>query len=336
MFGRHVTETYRIVDHDAQDPRSLREVTVGHQDGRQVRLSRWYLEAGFRIVTGLVEPHFMAGFSGGGKSICPGLCDLESIRRFHGVELLANHRSAPGNVVGNPVFEEEMAVAGMAPPDFSIQLVLGSDRDLVAIFAGTAQQAHNEAVALVSRSSCVALPEPYEVVLTSCGGYPLDATFYQCVKGFVSCLSAVARGGTVIAVGQCSEGIGSTAYENLMKEYNGDWQRFLSDAASPGFFLRDQWQFQMHCRALHKVGLEGVHFFCDGLGKECPRWLCVSGHFGSRPNLETGTERVLSQLAERGLERFAVFPEGPYCAPIGEGDRDVQHRSLTDAPATGS
>jgi len=315
MFGRAVLGSYRIVDHDAQDPASLRDVGISRIDGSRVHLDRQYVEAGFRIVTGLVEPHFMAGFSGGDKSICPGLCDLDSVRRFHGAELLADPHATAGNIHRNPVFGEATSVASAVPPHFSVQVVLNAARDVVAVFAGEPRRAHEKARALVLRYSCTPVHEELDAILTSCGGYPLDATFYQCVKGIVSCLPAVRRNGTVISAGRCSEGIGSEAYRRLMKEYGGDWRRFLSDIRMHGLFAKDQWQFQMHCRALEKLGAEGIRFYTEGLGKRLPPWLCVSGHSVPNDALRQALQTAVTDLAGRG-QRIGVFPEGPYCVPV--------------------
>ena len=315
MFGEHVVAHYRIEDHRAEDEADLVTVPGRSASGAAIRLNRRFVEAGFRLITGLVEPHFMAGFSGGRKTICPGLASLDSVRNFHGAAFMADSRSCNGNLADNPLHAESRSVARLCPPDFTLNVVLDRSRRIVRAFAGELENAHAAACDFVRGCACPSVLQPADVVVTSSGGHPLDATFYQCVKGFVSCLPAVRPGGTIIAFGGCSEGVGGPEYHSLMRRWAGRWQDFLEDIRLPGVFTKDQWQFQMHTRTLKKIGVENLHFVSDKLPAATLGELSVTGH----PAAPGQVGELVGELVRRSLgpgRTLAVFPEGPYCAPI--------------------
>jgi len=315
MFGPSVAGTYRIEDHKADDEPGLKELPAPSVSGARVKLNRTYIDAGFRLVTGLVEPHFMAGFSGGRKAICPGLASLETVQNFHGAAFLADPRSRNANLMGNPLHEEALSVARLAPPDFTLNVVLDSSRRISRAFAGGLEQGHEAAVEYVRKCACRSLKIEADIVVTSSGGYPLDATFYQCVKGFVSCLPAVKQGGAILAFGGCSEGVGGPDYTNLLEKFSGRWREFGPHIMKPGVFTRDQWEFQMHTRALERVGESGLHFVTDGIPADRMNKMSITGR-SARPNaiVETIQEVVDGLLTKKTT--LAVFPEGPYCVPV--------------------
>ena len=315
MFGEHVVAHYRIEDHRAEDEAGLAAVPGRSASGAAIRLNRRFVEAGFRLTTGLVEPHFMAGFSGGRKAICPGLASLDSVRNFHGPVFMADPRSCNGHLADNALHAESLSVARLCPPDFTLNVVLDRSRRVVRAFAGELESAHAAACDFVRGCACLEVRQPADVVVTSSGGYPLDATFYQCVKGFVSCLPAVRAGGTLIAFGRCSEGVGGPEYHSLMRRWAGRWQEFLENIRLPGVLTKDQWQFQMHTRALKKMGVANLHFVSDGLPATTLGELSVTGH----PAAPGRVGEIVGEWVRRSLgpdRTLAVFPEGPYCAPI--------------------
>jgi len=321
-FGPEILGSYCIVDHACDADSLLVAMPCPSWSGASVKVNRYYVEAGFRITTGLVEPHFMAGFSGGRKSICPGLCALETVRNFHGPKFQEDPRACNANLAGNPLHEEALSVARMVGIDFSIEVVLDTNRKVVRAFAGQFEQAHSKAVQFTTSFACVPVEEEADVVVTSSGGYPLDDTFYQCVKGFVSCLPAVRKEGTIIALGQCSEGVGSSEYTGLMRRYEGKWKQFLDDIMAPDFFVKDQWQFQMHTRALEKVGEEHLHFVTESLTESVLSQLPVNGASVPRSVVGQSVQEILDHVLLPG-ETLAVFPEGPYCVPICTGKEQV-------------
>jgi len=317
MFGSAVAGGYRIVDHRADDEGNLVSLPGPSASGARIKLNQLYVEAGFRLVTGLVEPHFMAGFSGGRKAICPGLTSLDTVRKFHSAAFLADARTANAVLEGNLLHAEALSVARLAPPDFTLNLVLDPERRVAGAFAGALEPAHEAACAFVRECACRPVASPADLVITSSGGYPLDATFYQCVKGFVSCLPAVKSGGTIVSFGSCTEGVGSAEYAGLMKEWSGRWRGFLAHIREGGSFTRDQWQFQMHARALEKIGEAGLHFVTDGLPGRALRSLSVTGHLAAPGKAGEETQRLVDRLVA-GSSSVAAFPEGPYCVPTGK------------------
>jgi len=315
MFGAAIASGYRFEDHNAERDAGLAALPGTSWSGARVRLCRSFVEAGFRITTGLVEPHFMAGFSGGRKAVCPGLAALETVRNFHGEPFLANPLARNANLAGNPLHEEALSVARMVGVDFTLGVVLDNARRVVRAFAGELEAAHEAACTFVRTCACPSVEAPADVVITSSGGYPLDATFYQCAKGYVSCLPAVRDGGEIITFGGCTEGVGGSEYTKLMQDYSGRWQDFIADIKRPEIFTKDQWQFQMHARALAKVGQGGLHFITDGLSQAELSCLSVTPHAVAAGAVQAELQRMADAAIAAG-KTIAVFPEGPYCAPV--------------------
>jgi len=316
MFGPAVCEGYRIVDHQAEKKDELVTIPGESLAGRKMELNRHFVEADFRIVTGLVEPHFMAGFSGGRKAVCPGLCSPETIKDFHSFDFLNNPASGNSRLKGNPLHDEALSIARQAKVDFCINLVVDRQNRLIEAFSGGLEISHNAACDLVGRYACPPVKEKKDVVLTSCGGYPLDATFYQCVKGMVACLPVVRRGGAIISMGSCLEGIGGKEYRELMFAYTGRWREFLKTIKDSDHVIKDQWEFQMQIRALEHVGEDNLIFVTDGLGASDLKKLSVNGIHVREGRLEKKIQEILNGFIGQGRS-LAVIPEGPYCTPLG-------------------
>jgi nickel-dependent lactate racemase len=315
MFGEYILNNYFITDHDCENKDELLELPGMSWSGSKISLNRHYVEAGFRIVTGLVEPHFMAGFSGGRKAICPGLVGLDAVQKFHGYSFLS-HRSASGAILkDNPCHEENTSIARLCPPDYAINIVLDTKKEINAIISGELFASHHVAVEYVKTACCPAVSELADVVVTSSGGYPLDTTFYQCVKGFVGCLPAVKQRGEIISFGSCTEGIGSPEYTAIMKKYANNYSSFIDDIKNGLSFIKDQWEFQMHIRALEKTGQQNLHFFTSGIPADELFMLSVNPHYAPASEIEKHIQNQID-LAVRAQKKIAVFPEGPYCAPV--------------------
>ncbi len=314
MFGPEVPNRYRIEDHRAEDEAGLAELPGRSASGARIRLNRRFVEAGFRLVTGLVEPHFMAGFSGGRKAVFPGLAALDAICNFHGAAFLDDARARNANLAGNPLHEEALSVAQLAGVDFSLNLVLDGARHVTAAFAGRLEPAHDAACDFVRGCACRPVRREADLVVTSSGGYPLDATFYQCVKGLVGCLPVVRPGGTIVAFGGCSEGVGSPAYAALLARYAGRWKEFLDDIRRPGAFEKEQWEFQMQTRVLEKVGEARLHFVTDSIPAATLATMSVTGHAAPTGGVGPAVQSLLDKLLADG-GTVAALPEGPYCVP---------------------
>ena len=315
MFGEWVVNNYDIIDHNCENDSELQELQGLSWSGSKIRLNKNYVNAGFRIVTGLVEPHFMAGFSGGRKAICPGLVSLETVQKFHGYQFLSHPNASSAILKDNPCHEENTSIAKLCPPDFTINVVLDQFKNINTIVSGELFASHQKTVDYVREACCPVVEIEADVAVTSCGGYPLDATFYQCVKGFVNCLPAVKEQGEILSFGCCAEGIGSPEYIAIMKKYSGDYPRFIADIQNVQFFIKDQWEFQMHIRALVKTGQQNLHFFTSNILTDELKFLSVTPHSVSIEELQN-TLQLRINLAVSKNQRIAVFPEGPYCSPV--------------------
>ena len=313
MFGDEITGRYKILDHAAEG--DMVTLSGTSYSGAPVKLNRDFAKADYKIVIGLVEPHFMAGFSGGRKTLCPGLSSMETIKHFHGYEFLSHPRAGIALLEGNPCHEEALSAARLVCVDFSLQLVVNHEKRIVKALGGDLFETHHQACNYVKEKACPVVEAEADVVVTGCGGYPLDATFYQCTKALVTALPCVRKEGTIIAAGGCVEGVGSQMYENMLRKYSNDFPRFIQDISRSTDIVKDQWQIQMQARVYEKTGLDNLYFFSHGIASSHSSFLGVN-------LIETGSDRIAGQLQETvdDLARqgcsFAVIPEGPYCAPL--------------------
>ncbi len=312
MLGEDVLASgARIVNHDARDEAG--QVRLGTTvRGTPVFVDRAYAEADLKISVSLVEPHLMAGFSGGRKAICPGICGAETIRHFHGPRLLAHDESRAGVIGGNPVHEESLEAAQIAgAPDLTVNVTLDEQRRVTGISVGELEAAHASAVRQSVSQSKTAIPEPVDIVVTTNAGHPLDLTFYQGVKGMIAATPILKPGGTIIIAHECAEGIGGPEFTELILS-TGEIGEFVERLADPEFFCIDQWQLQEHAKVLATAGevmslSEGVS--ADQLGR------CFVTPIDS-------VEAAVGQaLAKHGADAtIAVIPEGPYVLACVEGD----------------
>jgi len=315
MFGPHALARCTVVDHDARNPESLAALGERTSSGSEIRVDRLYLEADLKILTGLVEPHFMAGYSGGRKAILPGLADLASIQRFHGPGFLESPQAASGVLEGNPCHQEAREAAHIAGADFTLNVCLDLERRLTGIFAGELEAAFAAAVACVDGTCRAEADRPADIVVTSAGGYPLDKTFYQTVKGMVAAMPVVRPGGAILIASACSEGIGNPEYADLMLRYDGRHADFIRDITARDEVVQDQWEFEEQCKVLAHVGVHGLLVCTDGLPTETLRRLSVTpaadlcGASDPERQLQGALDAL---LARQPRQRVLAIPEGPY------------------------
>jgi lactate racemase len=303
MVGPWVAANYRIENHHGQQ---LDEHTYLGQSPRGVPvwIDSRYVEAEVKITTGLIEPHFMAGYSGGRKLICPGLAAFETIRVWHSPDFLEHPNARNGCLAGNPVHEESTAIGRMAGCDFIVNVVIDAQRRILRVAAGDMEAAYLEGVAFAREPVTATLPEPADVVVTSSAGYPLDTTFYQSVKGMVAALPVVKPGGTIIVAASYSEGIGSPEFQRLFDEnptLEIFMERILGQRTS--CFVPDQWQLEELAKARRHAKVKVVS---DGLPPETLRRLFVE----PAESVETAVADALSEYGPTAT--IAVIPKGPY------------------------
>lgn len=301
----------RIVNHNARESKD--QVAVG-RTSRNTRavVNRAYREADLRITISLVEPHLMAGFSGGRKAICPGICGIDTIRGFHGPQLLDADEACAGVLQGNPVNEEALAVALLAGrPHLTVNVTLDENRQISGLFAGELLQCHLAAVRRSVEQSKVTLPEPVDIVITSNAGYPLDLTFYQGIKGMVAAMPIVKRGGTIIIAHECAEGIGGPEFTQLMLSVD-DPHAYIASTWDESVFCIDQWQLHEQVKVLRHVG--EIFNFSEGIPADQQAQCFVT----PVASVEEGVEMALAKHGSRAS--IGVIPEGPYVLACVEGD----------------
>jgi nickel-dependent lactate racemase len=301
MVGQHIVDNYRIENHDGQ---VLEEHTYLGQSPRGVPMwidSR-YVRADLKITVGLIEPHLMAGFSGGRKLICPGIAALETVKIWHGPTFLENPNADCGILDGNPVHEENTWIGRRTGCDFIVNVVIDAQRRPLKFVAGDMEAAFLEGVRFCRAVVVDTIPEPVDIVVTSCAGYPLDTTFYQAVKGLTGALPIVKKGGTIIMAAGLTEGIGSPQFQQLFKE-NSDLEGFVQRILGKDYFVMDQWQLEELAKVCRKAKVKIVS---DGLPAETLDGLFVQS--------AASVEKALADsLVEYGRNaKVAVIPKGPY------------------------
>ena len=302
-----VLSTVRVENHFARDTEA--HVDLGFTSRRRtpVKLDRRFVEADLRIATGLVEPHFMAGYSGGRKVIAPGVAHEDTIRTFHSARFMEDPAAIQCNLAGNPLHEEQLEIVRMLGEVYAVNTIIDEDRHLIYANFGEVIESHLAAVAFVADSARVPIGRKFSTVLTSSAGHPLDKTYYQTVKGMVTPLDIINPGGTLIVVSECCEGIGSAEFRDAQ-------QRLL--ALGPDAFLRsllaknfadvDEWQTEMQLKSMR---VARVQLYTTGLKGEDRALTGVE--------MIASVEGAIAQaLARADDPDIAVIPEGPYVVPV--------------------
>jgi nickel-dependent lactate racemase len=309
MLGDRIVAGYRCIQHDCNDEANL--VSMGEtSNGHPARINRCYLEADVRILTGFIEPHFFAGFSGGPKAVLPSLAGAESVFTNHGIEMIAHPKATWGVIQGNPIWEEMCEVALRTHPAFLLNVSLNVNRQITGIFTGDMLSAFMKGCAFVRENAMSAVDEPYDIVITTNSGYPLDQNLYQSVKGMSAANQIVRQGGSIIIAAACEDGLPNHGrYANLLSEA-GSPEGVLEMISQPGFCAQDQWQVQIQAQIQRHAD---VYVYSDGLTYEqIERALFIPCR-----NLE----QIVSQLQEKygSQARICVIPEGPQTIPYLRG-----------------
>jgi nickel-dependent lactate racemase len=308
LVGPEIAKNYRVENHHGK---VLDEHTyLGTTDrGVPVWIDSRYVNADLKITTGLIEPHLMAGYSGGRKLICPGIAALETVKVWHGPDFLEHPKADCGFLDGNPVHEENTRIGWLAGCDFIVNVTLDKDRQITSVVAGHMEQAFRAGVAFIEKVVKAEVPTECDVVVTSCAGYPLDTTFYQAVKGLTGCLPIVKQGGTIILAASLSEGIGSPEFQKLFTE-NASLQGFVQRILGKDYFVMDQWQLEELAKVCRKAKVKIVS---DGLPPETLSKLFVE----PAPSVESAVAASLAEYGPRA--KVAVIPKGPYVMPVVAG-----------------
>ena len=296
MLGADIVDRYRCLQHDAWDDANL--VAAGTTSrGNAIRLNRLVMEADLVIFTGFIEPHFFAGFSGGPKGALPALAGHESVLTNHGYAMIGDPGATWGVTDGNPIWEEMREAALLVESLFLLNVTLNSAGEISGVFAGDAIAAHRRGCAFVRESAMVAVDEPFDAVVTTNSGYPLDQNLYQTVKGMQAAKGIVRSGGAIIMAAGCEDGLPDHGrYAELLAEA-GSPEAILALLRQPGFSEQDQWQVQI--QALIQQHAD-VYVYSDGLSDAQIR----AALFRPARNIE-------ATLTELAPERLCILPDGP-------------------------
>ena len=334
MYGQDVVDQYRIVDHDCDDLDS--QVLVAHTStGTEVHVNKAFYHADVKIVTGLVESHFMAGASGGRKGVCPALVDTRTLHKFHGVDFLEHPHAANLVLEGNPCHEEALEVARAVGVAFLVNTTLDHEMKLTGVFAGDMEAAHQAAFEAIRGYVSIPIADPYDIVITH-GAY-VGRNHYQCAKAAVGAMPAVKENGFIILAANNFdvEPVGGTEYRtllHLLKILGPD--RYVSILRHPDWiFTKDQWEPQMWAKPLRKVGVEGLIYCAPQVTPQDCRIIpgltgydmisrdaeFVSDKEKARTMLQNAIKYAVSHPKWAGyIPRIAFVEEGPYAIPVRE------------------
>jgi nickel-dependent lactate racemase len=306
MVGDAIFERRRIVQNDTFDPSTQVRVGVTSK-GHETWLNAELMRCDLKVLTGFIEPHLFAGFSGGGKAIMPGMAGQRTVLGNHDAGMVGHPNAIWGVTRGNPIFEEVREVAGQAGRLFLLNVTLNRDKAVTGVFAGDIDAAHAAGCAFVKRSAMVAVPRPFDIVVTTNSGYPLDLNLYQSVKGMRAADQIVRPGGAIIIATRCSDGIPEHGLYGRILSESASPEELLAKICAPGFLEQDQWQAHIQALIQRKAA---IYVRSDGLPDDQVRAALL------RPcrRVEETVEELLRTYG-RGAS-ICVMPEGPQTIPF--------------------
>ena len=304
MLTPEVVANYRVLNHEPENPKAL--VQVGTTaDGTPALLNRHIVEADLRIITGFIEPHFFAGFSGGVKGIMPGCAGLETVMSNHGAKNIGDPQATFGVTVGNPLWEELRDIALKTGPSFLLNITLNEQRDITNVFAGDIIEAHKTGCVFVKKSAMQLLEQPFDIVVTTNSGYPLDLNLYQGVKGMSAGARVLKEGGTLILAAECREGVPDGSPLDDLLRSAGSIEEILAMLSTPGFVRPEQWQAQIQALVQRRAEVLVCCELDDATLRACHLAPCADI-----------SAEVAKRLAKLGADaRVAVLPQGPLTIP---------------------
>jgi nickel-dependent lactate racemase len=304
MLGREIVETIRIVNHNAFDDSTL--TYLGRSSyGGEIWINNDYLQADVRIVTGFIEPHFFAGFSGGPKGIVPGIAGIKTIMHLHNAAMIGHPLSTWAQIEGNPIQGELREAVAMAPPHFMVNVALNSKREITALWAGHYLEAHAVGCQFVLEHATRPVEEPFDIVVTTNSGYPLDQNLYQAVKGMSAAARIVRPGGAIIAAAECSDGLPDHGNFKRLLQMRRTPQELLAMIEDPEFELYDQWQAQVQALIQRHADV----YLYSTLDPQVVRDAMLT----PTDNIEATIAELLQRYGPDA--RIAVLPEGPQTIP---------------------
>ncbi len=308
MVGDDVFRRVRVVSHDAHNPATLVPVGPG-EDGHSVALCRAYVEADRRIVLGLVEPHFMAGFSGGYKGVFPAVADIGSIMRYHDAQMIGHPKSTWGVIDGNPTQRRIRNHGALLPVDFCVNVTVNRSRAITGVFCGEVLAAHAAGCAFSRDTAMVACERPFPIVVTTNSGYPLDQNLYQAVKGMSAAAQIVTPHGLIVAASRCNDGFPAHGNFRSLLFAHASPRALLEAITAPGFLVFDQWE--AHLLALIRLKAR-VGLYSEIAADEVRR-----AHLEPVADIASAVRHELDKIGADAP--VAVLPEGPMTIPYIQG-----------------
>jgi nickel-dependent lactate racemase len=306
MLTPEVVANYRCINHEPRDDDAC--VAFGTtRTGVPALISRHLVEADVRIITGFIEPHFFAGFSGGPKGIMPGVAALKTVLSNHGAHNIGDRRATFAVTEGNPIWEEMRDIALRIGPSFLLNVALNRQREITGVFAGDLIAAHRKGTEFVRTSAMQKVPNLFDIVITTNSGYPLDMNVYQSGKGMRAAELIVRDSGLIIMAAECGEGMpAGSPHDRLMRSVpNGE--ALLAKLAEPGFSFAEQWAGQIQALIQRRAEVQ-LH---SSLDEETVR----IAHLIPCPNIEAAVQARLQPGS-----RIAVLPQGPLTIPYVHGN----------------
>lgn len=315
IVGMEVCRRVRVINHNAYDEatmavvRPARKVQVDAPHGAERKppllLNRHYVDADRRILVGFIEPHFMAGFSGGYKAVFPGVADLASIMHYHRAQVIGHPRSTWGILEENPTQTQIREMGAALPVDFLVNVTLNHKGQISRFFCGEVIAAHEKGCHYVKDVAMVAVPQQFPLVVTTNSGFPLDQNLYQTVKGMCAAAQILVEDGEMLMASQCQDGFPAHGnFTKLLYEHDSP-QSILDTVFSPGFHMLDQWQAQKFAEVAQRAQVA----LYSTLDPE------AVARAGLRPVAD------LHQHIRKAVQRLgadvpiAVLPEGPMTIP---------------------
>jgi nickel-dependent lactate racemase len=308
MLTPAVVANYRVLNHEPENDDALVQVGVT-RDGTPALLNKHALAADLRIVTGFIEPHFFAGFSGGIKGIMPGVAGLRTVMSNHGFRNIGDPNATFGVNQGNPLWEELRDIALKAGPSFLLNVTLNEEREITGVFAGDILEAHQVGTEFVRKSAMQAVEEAFDVVVATNSGYPLDMNLYQGVKGMSAGARIIKPGGTLILAAECREGVpANSPLDKLLRAVSSP-EDLLALLAQPGFARAEQWQAQIQAIIQRKARV----LVYSGI----PDQVIRAAHLQPCHDIAAEVTSCLRKLGPHA--RVAVLPQGPLTIPYLTG-----------------
>jgi nickel-dependent lactate racemase len=304
-LGPEVVGGYRVVSHNAFVPGGLKQAgeTPG---GIPIWLNRHWLESDVRITTGFVEPHFFAGFSGGPKMVAPGLAGFETIMALHSASMIGHPSSTWGVTEGNPVHDAIRQIASQTGVHFSVDVTINREHRITSAYAGELFAVHRAATQVARRTAMHPVPEPFDVVLTTNSGYPLDLNLYQSVKGMSAAAQIVRDGGAIVCVAECRDGIPDNGEYRQILASRDSPAELLRMIGSPGYNRQDQWQVQIQAQILGRARV----FLKSGF---LTPGQVRAAHLEPVEDISSTVSRLLREYGTDA--RVCVLPQGPQTIP---------------------